>query len=72
MAVQHPSDLRERVFEFVCQVVLFCRELSKESGVDRQIAWQFASSATSVGQQPRRSKSGVLPSETSRQRMRSH
>jgi hypothetical protein len=37
------------VFEFVCAVVVFCRELSKEPGVDRQIAWQLAAAATSVG-----------------------
>jgi four helix bundle protein len=49
MASQHPSDLRERVFDFVCAVVVFCRELSREPGVDRQIAWQLAASATSVG-----------------------
>ena len=49
MPTQHPSDLRERVFEFVCAVVTFCRELSKEPGVDRQIAWQLAAAATSVG-----------------------
>ena len=49
MPTQHPSDLRERVFEFACRVVLFCRELSKETGVDRQIAWQLAAAATSVG-----------------------
>ena len=39
----------ERVFEFVCLIVLFCRELSKETGVDRQIAWQLAAAATSIG-----------------------
>jgi len=49
MPTQHPSDLREHVFEFVCLVVVFCRELSKEPGVDRQIAWQLAAAATSVG-----------------------
>ncbi len=49
MPSQHPSDLRERVFEFACAVVVFCRELSKQSGVDRQIAWQLAAAATSVG-----------------------
>jgi four helix bundle protein len=49
MPTQHPSDLRERVFEFACRVVLFCRELSKETGGDRQIAWQLAAAATSVG-----------------------
>jgi four helix bundle protein len=49
MPALHPTDLRERVFEFVCGVVLFCRDLSKEPGVDRQIAWQLAAAATSVG-----------------------
>ena len=49
MPANHPSDLRERVFEFVCLVVVFCRELSKEPGVDRQNAWQLAAAATSVG-----------------------
>jgi four helix bundle protein len=49
MPKQHPFDLRERVFEFVCPVVVFCRELSKQSGVDRHIAWQLAAAATSVG-----------------------
>ena len=49
MPTQHPSDLRERVFEFACAVVTFCRELANESGVDRQIAWQLAAAATSVG-----------------------
>jgi four helix bundle protein len=49
MLPQHPSDLRERVFEFACAVVTFCRELAKEPGVDRQIAWQLAAAATSVG-----------------------
>jgi len=49
MPTSHPSDLRERVFEFVCGVVLFCRELSKEPGTVRQIAWQLAAAATSVG-----------------------
>jgi hypothetical protein len=49
MPANHPTDLRDRVFEFVCAIVLFCRELSKEPGVDRQIAWQLAAAATSVG-----------------------
>jgi four helix bundle protein len=49
MPQQPPIDLRERVFEFACATVLFCRELSKNSGVDRQIAWQLADAATSAG-----------------------
>lgn len=42
-------DLRERMFDFVCAVVLFCRELSKDPGVVRQIAWQLADAVTSAG-----------------------
>ncbi len=49
MPTSHPSDLRERVFEFVCLVVLFCRQLSKEPGTVRQIAWQLADAASSAG-----------------------
>jgi four helix bundle protein len=44
-----PTDLRERVFEFACAIVLFCRDLSKEPGTVRQIAWQLADAATSSG-----------------------
>src|SRR6476659_8302414 len=49
MPPQHPSDLRERVFEFVCAVVAFCRELSRDAGIARQISWQLAAAAASVG-----------------------
>ena len=37
------------MFEFVCSVVLFCRELSQEPGVVRQIVWQLADAVTSAG-----------------------
>jgi len=43
------TDLRERLFEFVCRMVLFCRELSIEPGVVRQLAWQLADAVTSAG-----------------------
>jgi four helix bundle protein len=49
MSKAKPTDLRARAFEFSCDVVLFCCELSKESGVVRQIAWQLADAATSAG-----------------------
>ena len=49
MSERAPRDLRERVFEFSCATVTFCRELSKETGVVRQIAWQLADAATSAG-----------------------
>src|SRR5438876_11001661 len=42
-----PRDLGERTFNFACEVVKYCRELSKEPGVVRHIAWQLADAATS-------------------------
>ena len=49
MANERKADLRERVFEFSCDVVEFSRTLSKEPGVVREIAWQLADAATSAG-----------------------
>jgi four helix bundle protein len=49
MPTNPPTELRQRVFAFVCRVVLFSRELSKEPGTVRQIAWQLAGAATSTG-----------------------
>jgi len=43
-----PRDLGERTFKFACDVVRYCRELSKEPGVVRHIAWQLADAATSA------------------------
>jgi len=43
-----PRDLAERTFLFSCEVVRFCRKLSAEPGVVRQIAWQLADAGTSV------------------------
>ena len=48
MAPVHPSDLRERTFGFARDIVVFCRELSAEPGVVRNIAWQLADAGTSV------------------------
>ena len=42
-------DLRKRVFEFACDVVVFSRDLSKEPGVLRNLCWQLAAAATSSG-----------------------
>src|SRR5947207_15005940 len=42
------SDLGERTFRFACDIVRFCRRISAEPGVVRQIAWQLADSGTSV------------------------
>jgi four helix bundle protein len=48
VATNKPSDLGERTFQFACDVVRFCRKLSTESGVVRQIAWQLADAGTSI------------------------
>lgn len=44
-----PRDLSERTFLFACDVVSFCRALSKEPGACRQIAGQLLRAGTSVG-----------------------
>lgn len=43
-----PRDLGERTFIFSCDIVRFCRKLSKEPGICRQISWQLADAGTSV------------------------
>lgn len=43
-----PHDLAERTLQFSCDIVRFCRKLSAEPGVVRQIAWQLADAGTSV------------------------
>jgi four helix bundle protein len=48
MILQKPRDLGERTFQFACQIVRFCRKLSAEPGVVRQIAWQLADAGTSI------------------------
>jgi four helix bundle protein len=49
MPADAPRDLRQRVFEFACAVVVFSRDLSRDPGVLRNIAWQLAAAATSAG-----------------------
>jgi four helix bundle protein len=48
MTANPPRDLGERTFRFACDIVRFCRKLSAEPGVVRQIAWQLADAGTSV------------------------
>jgi len=48
MAPVKPRDLGERTFQFSCDIVRFCRKLSSEPGVVRQIAWQLADAGTSI------------------------
>src|SRR5213595_1956039 len=48
MTYNPPRDLGARTFNFACDVVKYCRELSKEPGVVRNIAWQLSDAATSA------------------------
>jgi four helix bundle protein len=48
MTPTKPRDLGERTFQFSCDVVRFCRKLSMEPGVVRQMAWQLADAGTSI------------------------
>src|SRR5438045_3128898 len=48
MPYSPPRDLGERTFNFACDVVKYCRELSTEPGVVRNIAWQLSDAATSA------------------------
>ena len=43
-----PCDLGECTFQVACDIVQFCRKLSAEPGVVRQIAWQLADAGTSI------------------------
>src|SRR5947209_19934520 len=43
-----PHDLGERTFLFASDIVRFCRRLSTEPGVTRQISWQLADAGTSI------------------------
>ena len=42
------NDLGERTFRFACNVVRFCRTLSRDPGIVRNTAWQLAAAATSA------------------------
>jgi hypothetical protein len=53
-------DLGEHTFTFACDVVGYCRELSKEPGVVRHIAWQLSDAATSAAGKLPGSKGCVL------------
>jgi hypothetical protein len=48
MEQQPPWDIRERAFQFSCDIVKFCRTFRKESGCQR-IADQLQDAGTSVG-----------------------
>ena len=48
MHIEPPWDIRERTFQFACDIVRFCRQLSKDPSC-RHIAWQLQDAGTSVG-----------------------
>ena len=56
-----PQDLRDRTFHFACAVVRFSRDLSKEPGVVRNIAYQLAAAATSAGGNLEEAKAAYSP-----------
>ena len=49
MTAQPPADLRERVFQYTCDVFDFCEELARAPGLPRRIAYQLFDAAGSVG-----------------------
>ena len=58
-----PRNLGDRTFRFACDVVTYCRELSKESGVVRQISWQLSAAATSAAAQYQEAKAAYSRKE---------
>ncbi|MBI3400040.1 MAG: four helix bundle protein [Acidobacteria bacterium] len=60
MDKQPPWDIRERSFQFSCDIVRFCRKLSKDPSCWR-IANQLLGAGTSVGAS--RAESGAHPRE---------
>jgi|SRR6185369_4097937 len=56
MPQTRPYNLGDRTFRFACDVVTYCRELSKEPGVVRQISWQLSAAATSAAAQYQEAK----------------
>src|SRR4051812_6637562 len=43
------QDIRDRAFEFACQIVQYCDHLTKEGGVGRILAPQMLRCGTSIG-----------------------
>ena len=56
MNAEKPWDLRERTFQFACDIVMFCRDLSKDPTC-RHIAQQLLDAGTSVGANSHEAKS---------------
>src|SRR5450631_1127507 len=63
MSSQKPRDLCERTFLFACDIVSFCRTLSKEQGAPRQISGQLLRAGTSVGANAEEAKAAYTRSE---------
>jgi four helix bundle protein len=48
MKSEKAQDLGERTFLFACDIVRYCRKLSREPGVTRQLSWQLADAGSSI------------------------
>src|SRR2546428_6344916 len=62
MSTNPPWDIRERTFQFACDVVIFCRNLSRDPTC-RHIANQLLDSGTSVGANSHEAKSAYSRKE---------
>jgi four helix bundle protein len=49
MPKPQPRDIRERTFQFACDVVRFCRLFSTTPGANREIGSQLLRAGTSIG-----------------------
>lgn len=63
MTYKKPRDLCERTFIFACDIVSFCRTLSKEPGAPRQISGQLLRAGTSVGANTEEAKAAYTRSD---------
>jgi four helix bundle protein len=49
MQKPQPQDIRERTFQFACEIVRFCRLFSTTHGANREIGQQLLRAGTSIG-----------------------
>ncbi len=52
------QDIRDRAFEFACQIVAYCDELMKRDGVGRILAPQILRCGTSIGENLEEARGG--------------
>ena len=53
-----PYDIQERAFAFACDVIVFCRKLSRPDDVVRRLSWQLLDAGTSIGANPEEADAG--------------